>query len=392
MTKTHKIICFMFFWLILLCCLQSEEFAISIGGINLKLYHIFSLSFMPILLGGCGCSLTIPPKIMCFYFLLIFLVSTLMIPDYGLGNPLISYIWGAFMIVTIYSIGKYIETDAIISVFQKVSIIFLAIVWIKNFIYKEAFIIFFINPSVHPVIPTFSQGGVNLEATWVALFGFFFKSKKGYIYLFISLFLSVLYTSRVGMILNFLYFCWLTYHLYLKNGILNFKRILQVSFIVSILVTFFFVSPLANNILNRIAESGNAEEAGSRGRIAMWINFPEAFMNNMIGYGAGNAMEAIESVSGTNFAETNIHNTYMQNALDFGIIGLLIYVIIVLSFLFKEKKAMFANPFAGALLGYIVASLIQFGGSENMLFIFVGFYFATLEQIRKEEETNETIV
>jgi len=192
--------------------------------------------------------------------------------------------------------------------------------------------------------------------------------------LFISLLLSILYTSRVGMILNFLYFCWLTYHIYLKNGIFNIKKILTVSFIVFTLGIFFLFSPLASTILDRIAESGNTEEAGSRGRIAMWINFPEAFANNVIGYGAGNAMKAIESVSGYSFTETNIHNTYMQNALDFGIFGLLIYVIIVLSFLFKEKKTMFANPFAGVLLGYIVASLVQFGGSENLLFIFIGFY------------------
>ena len=384
MIKTHKIISFMFFWLILLACLQSEEFAVSIGSISFKWYHIFSLLFIPVLFGSCGCSLTIPPKIVCFYFLLIFSISLLMIPSYGSGNPLIAYFWGAFMIVTICSIGKYVKTDAMISVFQKAAIFFLAMVWIKNFIHKEVFIIFFINPSVHPSVPTFSQGGVNLEATWVALFGFFFMSKKGYIYLFISSFLSVLYTSRVGMILNFLYFCWLTYHLYLKNGIFNFKRILQVSFIVSIIAAFFFTSPLASTILNRIAESGDAEEAGSRGRIAMWINFPEAFMNNMIGYGAGNAMGAIESVSGMSFVEVNIHNTYMQNALDFGILGLLIYVIIVLSFLFKEKKLMFANPFAGVLLGYIAASLIQFGGSENLLFIFVGFYFVYSRQKKIE--------
>jgi hypothetical protein len=49
---------------------------------------------------------------------------------------------------------------------------------------------------------------------------------------------------------------------------------------------------------------------------------------------------------------------------------------------------MFANPFAGALLGYIVASLIQFGGSENMLFIFIGFYLVTLEQIRQKRRVN----
>ncbi len=369
----------MFFGLIFLSCLQSEEFIISIGSIDLKFYHIFSLLFLPALFGICGSFLTIPPKIVCLYFLWVFLISAFMIPIYGFGG-LFPYIWGAFITVTICSIGKKIELNSIISVFQKVAIIFLIMVCIKNFINKEAFIIFFINPNVHPDIPTFSQGGVNLEATWIALFGFFFKSKKGYIYLFISLLLSVLYTSRVGIILNFLYFCWLTYHIYLKNGILNIKTILAVSFIVSILGIFFLFSPLASTILNRIAESGDAEEAGSRGRIAMWINFPEAFTNNVIGYGAGNAMLAIESVSGYSFVEPNIHNTYMQNALDFGIFGLLIYIIIVLSFLFKERKSKFANPFAGALLGYIAASLIQFGGSENLLFILLGFYFVYLSK------------
>jgi hypothetical protein len=385
MTKTHKIICVLFFLFLILSCLQSEAFTISIAGIKLKYYHIFSLLFLPILFGGCGCSLNLPPKIMCFYFLLVFLISALMIPTYGLGNPLIAYMWGAFMIMTIYSIGKYIEFDAIISIFQKVAIIFFAMVWVNIFLNREAFIIFFINPNVHPDIPTFSQGGVNLEATWIALFGFFFKSKKGYIYLIISLFLSALFTSRVGMILNFLLFCWLTYHIYLKHGILNLKRIFQISSIMFLLGTFFLFSPLASPVLDRIAESGNIEEAGSRGRIAMWINFPEAFINNPMGYGAGNTMMAIETVAGMSFVEPNIHNTYMQNALDFGILGLFTYIVIILSFLLKEKRTMFASPFAGALLGYILASLIQFGGSENLLFILIGFYFAERVNIKNAE-------
>jgi hypothetical protein len=301
---------------------------------------------------------------------------------YGLRNPLIIYIWGFFMIIAIYSIGKYLKKEVLISIFQKIAILFLIIVWIKNFIYKESFIIFFINPNIHPVIFTFSDGGVNLEATWVALLGFFFRSKKGYLYLFTSSFLSILYTSRVGMILNTLYFCWLTYHIYLKAGILNFKRILQISFISSIIGVFFLFSPLADVILNRLSESGNPEEGGSAGRIAMWINFPDAFADNLFGCGAGNAMNAIESVSGRSFEEGNIHNVYMQNALDFGLFGLFLYIIIVFAFLLKERKTMFSNPFAGVLLGYILASLIQFGGSESLLFIFVGFYFAS----KKNEE------
>jgi hypothetical protein len=385
MTKSsYKIIYFLFFLFILASVIQLGEFTtIYIGEKTaLKYYQIFSLAFIPILF---CCSFTIPPKIVIFYFFYIILISILMSQIYGLRNPLISYIWGFFMIVTIYSIGKYLKKEIIISIFQKIAILFLIIIWIKNFIYKEAFIIFFINPSIHPVIPTFSDGGVNLEATWVALLGFFLKSKKGYLYLLISLLLSVLYTSRVGMILNFLYFCWLTYHIYLKAGILNFKRILQVSFITSIIGVFFLFSPLADTILNRLSESGSSEEGGSAGRIAMWVNFPDAFANNPFGYGAGNAMIAIESVSGRNFEEVNIHNIYMQNALDFGLFGLFLYIIIVFAFLLKERKTMFSNPFAGVLLGYILASLIQFGGSESLLFIFVGFYFASK---RNEEVEN----
>ncbi|MCL2283793.1 MAG: O-antigen ligase family protein [Fibromonadales bacterium] len=372
--KAHKVLYISFFLLILLSMLQAEEFTVSVAGVSLKFYHIFSLIFIPILFSCCisSLTLTVPPTIMCFYFLLIYSISALMMPFYGLGNP-IAYMWGGFILVTICTIGKNIEFDTIISIFQKVAIIFLIMVWVKNFIYKEVFIIFFINPDVHPIIPTFSQGGVNLEATWIALFGFFFKSKKGYIYLFISLLISVLYTSRVGMILTFLCFCWLTYHIYLKDG-LNTKRIFQASLIIFLLGIFFLSSPLADVTLNRIAESGNVEEAGTRGRMAMWVLFPEAFASNLMGYGAGNSMKAIEAFTSWSFIEPNIHNTYMQNALDFGLVGLLIYTTIVLLFLFKEIKTRFASPFAGVLLGYIAASLIQFSGSENLLFIIVGFY------------------
>jgi len=390
--KIHKALLLLFFLLLWLSMLQAEWLAISVAGVSLKFYHIFSLIFIPILVGHCirYLSIAIPPKIICFYFLLIFLISAIMLPIYGLGNP-IAYIWGAFILLIICSLGKKLEFNSIISIFQKVAIIFLIMVCIKNFIYKEIFIIFFINPNVHPDVPTFSQGSVNLEATWIALFGFFFKSKKGYIYLFISLLISILYTSRVGMILNFVYFCWLSYHIYLKNG-LDTKRILQIFFIIALLGTFFFNSPFADPIFSRLAESGSAEEAGTRGRIAMWILFPDAFVSNFMGYGAGNSMMAIEAVRGGSFTEPNIHNTYMQHALDFGIIGLFIYVAIVLAFLVKEIKTGFASPFAGALLGYVAASFIQFSGSENLLFIFVGFYIVTLRQIQRKREINEITV
>ena len=55
----------------------------------------------------------------------------------------------------------------------------------------------------HPSIPSFFSDSVNLEASWLALFGVFFnRDRVGLLYLIGSLSISALYASRVGIILS----------------------------------------------------------------------------------------------------------------------------------------------------------------------------------------------
>ena len=125
------------------------------------------------------------------------------------------------------------------------------------------------------------------------------------------------------------------------------------------------------------------------GRKAMWEQFPEAMAeSNYLGYGAGNAMYGLEKVSGIDFSEQNVHNYYLQVMLEFGLLGLPLYLILVFHLLKRIHWAKMADPLAMILLCYFISSLIQFRGAESMIWLYMGVF---LVQQRYEPATAPSV-
>ncbi len=100
---------------------------------------------------------------------------------------------------------------------------------------------------------------------------------------------------------------------------------------ITIVVSAFF-SPMAENVRTRFndlisGEDYNLQEDVSGGRLAIWKSSINIFIRNpILGVGAGNSQVVLGNDSGV-WKET--HNSYLQMALEFGIVGVYIFLSIL---------------------------------------------------------------
>ena len=120
------------------------------------------------------------------------------------------------------------------------------------------------------------------------------------------------------------------------------------------------------------------EDKGSTGRMDMWQYALSAFIDApLFGNGAGNAVVHLKMVSGTPFSEGNIHNYPLQVLLDFGFMGFVFFIALILNVMAIFRKERFSNPFAAYILCWVVGSLFQFRGADALLAFFIAGYLLT---------------
>ncbi len=235
-------------------------------------------------------------------------------------------------------------------------------------------------PDGHPDIYTLYGGGTNLEATWLGLNTALFSNRKRlfYLLLVVTLTVSVIYASRVGVVIAFLV---AGFKFISATTSRQERRAIITLGLLSLLAFVFFIDldNLAEKVyaLQRFAEFGDSSDKGMAGRFAMWRYYGTALWESkLLGYGAGNGIYAVESVSGIDYIEDNLHNLYMQLLIEFGIIGLLLYLITVYNISIKALKSRLSNPIAIILLVYFIASLVQFRGTDALIWLYMGIFLA----------------
>lgn len=368
--KTMNSFEFLFFLFFLLVCFNNLV-VISFGNFAFKYYHLVSLLFLLPLIKYKTISL--PPKPILYLFLYMFILALINFSKYGLNNLIYNYIFSLYIMVIILSFKNYISVDKLLYEIKIIAWIILLAVIIKDFIYRNAIFTFLKSPYGHPIIPSFFGGGVNLEATWISLFGLiFYNDKKGYIYFLFSLIISALYASRVGILASALTFIFLFFQY--RKVLLSKKIIRYVLLGLLFFVSLYFINKfnIFDYIIKRFLTIGN--DQGSIGRMNMWKYIFITFKNNPLGYGIGNSITAIEQTSGIVFSEGNIHNVFLQMLLDNGFIGFIWYTSLILYFLFKNIKYFFRNSIVALIIGYLILSLFQFTGGEPIFYIFVSMY------------------
>lgn len=357
----------------------------TIIGFNMKLVHLISLFFIPILISKRKELTFVSNKYFTFYLAFILLQSLIVYYFYGFNKFFANYIFAIYTLIIIVNVGKNISKEKWIKIINIVAIIFLSCVYIKLIVNYKSIISFLgnylVNTNTNDVrllISTFIGGGINIEATWIAILGFSFtQNKRGAIYFFFSLIIAILYSSRAAMLLNVLLAMFLIIA-YIKRKKMDTRRILKMLLILCIIALILAIimeilTGLISYSIDRFLSIGN--ENGSIGRLNMWKHVWNAFSNNPIGYGIGNAINSIENISHIRFAEDNVHNLFFQNLLDSGVIGFCLYLGLNIGFIVKERKNIFNDPIIQMIFAYICISILEFRGAEFILYYVIGIYF-----------------
>lgn len=376
-----KLLMFSFFVFILLSCIQNIKFY-ETGISSIRPFHIFSIIFVLFMI---GCKrFILPNRIILLYIIYAIVISLAHIPKWGLDAQCIKYLFGTFILLIFCSVGTDLTLDDWTKVFTSAATILLIAVYINYVLNFNAIISFFRNPwSGHPHIETVMGGGVNLEATWIAIFGFvFYKSRMKFPYLILSVLLSSTYASRVGLMANIMCILWFFIPYIKKRNLLNYL-IIGMLFLVIVLVLNYI--GIFDVIINRFTNIGSDSDGGSVGRLGMWEYVSETIYRYPLGCGLGNCINALSKVAGRTFVNSSLHNVFLQNFIDLGLIGGCFYIIIIIGFIFKEFKSLFKNPFVAMLFSYIICSMLEFAGCETILFCILGIYLCLNMRTNKSD-------
>lgn len=375
--------------LLLSFCFQNLNLFV-IGEQAIKVYRVIVILYMLLII--IKKQLVIPSKKLTGMLIYMTVVSIANFFSIGIERLFFEYLFAFGILLVVYNIGKNIKLDDWFKIIQIVALIVLVAVTINVLVNFKEIINFHNNPyNEHPKYNSIFTGGVNLECTWIAMFAFFFSNKRKFAYAYIGLCMtiSVLLSSRVGMIISIISFL----YIFTKSIVEMRKqkdnkslRLLIIGIIIAVIIATIIgiTTNVFDNIINRIMSVG--KDGGSQGRIRMWKYVMEAFEKRPFGYGAGNAIKGIKNVSGLWYDEDNVHNLLFQMILDFGFIGGIAYIYIIIDFIKNNIKKMWDNPFIMFILMYIVVGCIQFKGAELITFFMIGAFLTISNKERKDNE------
>ncbi len=354
---------------------------ITVGGAVIKPYHLITLVTLPFLLAK-NRFLFIPARVLFFQILLalyLIIIFTGFVGLFSFGTISLTVNYLFCLLLFIFIIQYYLlfdNKDDYLRFCQIGASLFCFLILINAAFHYTAILKFLNNPWGHPIVETLLGGGVNLEASWFVIVGSILCTKRKYTntVLFLSFFLAVVYASRTAFVLSVV-LTLIKYFHHLKG--IRTTTLIATFFL--LLITFFITFTLLEDsyIIQRFSIIG--EDPGSQGRLSMWVHVISLFKNNAYGYGAGNSILALEELSGYGFGESNFHNYYVQVLLDFGILGLIIYLTLCFNFFWIQKKKIFQNPFSSACILYFIACLVQFRGADSIFFFCLASWFVYLK-------------
>ena len=289
-------------------------------------------------------------------------------------------------------LGRVSDARTVLRGCRIASVVFLIIVTVKNVQHVPAFVAYLANPLGHPDVPTLSNGGVNIEATWLALSSTFLIGTALFIpFAMAAAATSALYASRVGIVLVALAGCAAVAHAW---GQWHATRVARVepavsapsqrgrkratTLIVTAAAAYAFGAAMVTvrqlgdpaYVAQRFATIG--EEPGSMGRLTLWRGGLRVFAEYPLGVGVGNAMPMFRRVIGVDVPEGNLHNIYLQHAVETGLPGLLALLVFAAMVGRRLLASRFRDPLLIFVGGYFVAGVIQFTGVDAIVWLIYG--------------------
>lgn len=193
---------------------------------------------------------------------------------------------------------------------------------------------------------------------------------KENIFMFISILNIVLLLSRTAQLAFGFCIFYVIYDIYI-----NLKKHIKISiFIPSIVISALLICFIIYKFFHI---KFNMEDGGFT-RIIMWRTFIKNFLheNFIFGYGIGKTKEFLIKY-GSVHVNTNMHNFILNISLEFGILGLGLYLMwllgILKSFLYKSCNKI--KTILVIIIPFIVIISLQYLGYDNDLVLFLGIVY-----------------
>jgi O-antigen ligase len=263
---------------------------------------------------------------------------------------------------------------------------------VKNLQHLPAFVVYLANPFGHPDVPTLSGGGLNLEATWLALSSTFLIGTVLFIpFAVAAAATSALYATRAGIVIVVLAGCAALVHAWGQWRVTRVapvepavsarsrrRRKRAMTLVVAAAAAYAFGAAFVTvrqygdpaYVAQRFATIGN--EPGSMGRLTLWRGGLRVFAEYPFGVGIGNAVPMLRRVLGVDVPEDNLHNIYLQHAVETGLPGLLALLVFAAMVGRRLLASRFRDPLLIFVGAYLVVGVIQFSGVDAILWLIYG--------------------
>ena len=340
-------------------------------GLAVKPYHIVALTLLPgvvLRMRRRRAPVPWPPLLFLFYALLASLAVWLFLggflADTAKPNPLwLNYAFALYLFLLGWAYGKPSARRPLFLA----SLAMALAVGFKLLGYASELADYLEKPYAHPELFWFYGGGPNLEASWLVASAAFALGTP----LFWPLWLGVLavaglYASRAALVLAVA----LAVAALLGRGG---WRIAARAVLLGVIVVGV-VAELNPYALNRFRSLGY--DPGSATRLELWQGALAAFESWPLGYGAGNALAAVEEVTSVPYREDNVHNYYLQVALDFGLPGLLLWLWAVAWAAKRFRGFRGPDPIGTFVLLYLIGALVQYRGADPLFWLVLGLLAA----------------
>lgn len=206
----------------------------------------------------------------------------------------------------------------------------------------------------------FFSGGINIQASWIAIFGALFSRSIRWfaIYFIPALAVQLFYMSRAGLLaLIIVAIFTLVYHR--RSILIRLGKTVTAVVVISILVVSSFIISISG-LWGRFLIIG--AEPGSQGRLKLWSVALDSINDRpLIGWGAGNEVAVFRNHFSTNILEDNLHNSFLTALFTAGVLGLLVYLLTTFLELYRLSK--WVEPFI-LLVSFCFVSLLEFRLAE----------------------------
>ena len=309
--------------------------------------------------------------------------------EFGIKRDCINCILGFALITIAYTFVKRLNIKKIDEILEKVAWLNAIAVLINTVIQIDAIKEYlFLRYLDHPVLSTLSVGGTNIDATWLSLYNIaLYRNKHKWVYFTFSIIINTLYAARVGYLINLFSICVFLY--YDRKKI--YKFLLGLIIALPMVIPYALQSQALSMSLARFSGIGTSSDEGGMHRIIMWTSAPKVVINYPFGTGIGNTIEALNKVTGVIHYDGNLHNLILEYFCMSGIIGGVLYLILMAYFVkycIKYKDSL--DSITLMLAGYLLAGLVQFSGDESIMFLLVGGFLGM--KSLKSSSMHKTII